>query len=111
MRNARAILKAEEGVHAECQLIFVATVEERVVRVVVANFRSEQPLREELVVRERLDGHARRGLVVASADGRTGGEAIGGVSIPLQPGVERKVRVDRVANVACHASPLLATAW
>ena len=60
---------------------------------VVANFRSEQQLREKLVVWERLDGHARRGLVVAGADGRTGGEAIGGVSIPLQPGVEREVRI------------------
>ena len=107
---ATAILKGEEGVYAECQLIFVATVEERVISVVIANFRSEQPLREKLVLWKRLDGHAHRGLVIIGADGRTCGEAMGGVSVPLQPGVEREVRIDRVADVACQASPLLGTA-
>ena len=105
MRNARAILKGEEGVHAECQLIFVATVEDRLVRVVVANFRSDQQLREELVFRERLDGHARRKLVVVGADGRTVGEAVGGVIIPLQPGIEREARIECVTDVAGHPPP------
>ena len=47
--TATAILKGEEGIHAACPLISVAAVEERVISVVVANFRSEQPLREDLV--------------------------------------------------------------
>ena len=111
VRNDTTILKSEEDVRAECHLISVAPVEDRLVSVVVAHFRSDQPLREELVVWERLDGHAKRGLVIVGAYWCAGGEAVGGVSIPLQPGVEREVRIDRVADVACHASPLLATVW
>ena len=94
MPNTTAILKGEESVHTACPVISVAVVEDRLVSVVVSNFRSEQPLREDLVVRERLDRYARRDLVVVGADGRTVGEAMGGVVIPLQPGIEREARID-----------------
>jgi len=62
------------------------------------------------MVRERLDRHARRDLVVVRAYGGSVGEAIGRVVIPLQPRIEREARIDGIANVARNASPLLATA-
>ncbi len=76
----------------------------------VPNFGSELPLREELVLRERLDRHARRVLTVVGADGCAVGEIIGGVVIPLQPGIECKVRIKRIADVPSQTSPLLRTA-
>ena len=108
--NPTALLKGEKGVHAASPIISIAVVEDRLVRMVVSDFRSEQPFREVLVVRERLDRYAPRDLIVAGADGRPVREPIGRVVIPLQPGIECETRINRVADISCHPSPRLTTA-
>ena len=87
----------------------VTGAEDRAVRVVEANFRSQEQVGEDIVFGEWLDGHAHGGLVVVGTDGRAGGEAIGGVFIPFQAGVQCEARIKRVADVASRAAPLLDT--